>query len=84
MEEWELSVSPEEIGEVLTVDGEIASVGGLAHAQYGEILLFPSGVKGMVIRRPSRVQSYTSDPAWSRKPLRRASSCSQWRGTLRW
>ncbi len=48
VEEWELSVSPEEIGEVLTVDGEIASVGGLAHAQYGEILLFPSGVKGMV------------------------------------
>ena len=48
VEEWELSVSPEEIGEVLTVDGEIASVGGLAHAQYGEILVFEGGVKGMV------------------------------------
>ena len=48
-EDWSLAVIPEEIGEVLTVDGEIASVGGLAHAQYGEILLFPSGVKGMVM-----------------------------------
>ena len=48
VEEWELTVAPEEIGEVLTVDGEIAVVDGLFHAQYGEILLFSSGVKGMV------------------------------------
>ena len=48
VEEWELTVAPEEIGEVLTVDNEIATVGGLDHAQYGEILLFDSGVKGMV------------------------------------
>ena len=46
--DWELSVVPEEIGEVLTVDGEIATVGGLEHAQYGEILVFASGIKGMV------------------------------------
>ena len=46
--DWTLSVMPEEIGEVLTVDGEIATVGGLEHAQYGEILVFDSGVKGMV------------------------------------
>ncbi len=45
---WELSIIPEEIGEVLTVDGEIATVSGLEHAQYGEILVFASGVKGMV------------------------------------
>ena len=48
VEEWEPLPAPEEIGEVLTVDGDIATVGGLAHAQYGEILVFSSGVKGMV------------------------------------
>ena len=46
--DWTLAIVPEEIGEVLTVDGEIATVGGLEHAQYGEILVFASGVKGMV------------------------------------
>ena len=48
VEEWTLSVVPEEIGHVLTVDSEIATVDGLEHAQYGEILLFAGGVKGMV------------------------------------
>ena len=46
--DWHLSVVPEEIGQVLTVDSAIATVGGLEHAQYGEILVFASGVKGMV------------------------------------
>ena len=48
VEDWAVSVSAEEIGEVVTVDGEIATVKGLDHVQYGEILLFSSGVKGMV------------------------------------
>ena len=48
VDEWEAAVAPEEIGEVLSVDGEIAVVSGLRHAKYGEILLFQSGVKGMV------------------------------------
>ena len=48
VEDWALGAVPEEIGEVLTVDGEIAVVGGLVHAQYGEILLFEGGIKGMV------------------------------------
>ena len=48
VEEWEPSPTPEEIGEVLTVDSDIATVGGLAHAQYGEILVFEGGVKGMI------------------------------------
>ena len=47
--DWSLAVVPEEIGQVLTVDSEIATVGGLEHAQYGEILLFSSGVRGMVM-----------------------------------
>ena len=48
VEEWNLAATPEEIGEVLTVDSEVATVSGLDHAQYGEILIFSSGVKGMV------------------------------------
>ncbi len=48
VEEWEPFPAPEEIGEVLTVDNDIATVSGLAHAQYGEILVFSGGVKGMV------------------------------------
>ena len=48
VEDWHLAVMPEEIGHVLTVDSEIATVSGLEHAQYGEILLFTSGIKGMV------------------------------------
>ena len=48
VEDWSLAVVPEEIGTVLTVDSEIATVDGLEHAQYGEILLFSGGIKGMV------------------------------------
>ena len=48
VEEWEPFPAPEEIGEVLTVDSDIATVNGLTHAQYGEILVFEGGVKGMV------------------------------------
>ena len=48
VDSWELSATPEEIGTVITVDSEIATVTGLDHAQYGEILVFSSGVKGMV------------------------------------
>ena len=47
--EWSPAVIPEEIGQVLTVDSEIVTVGDLEHAQYGEILLFDAGVKGMVM-----------------------------------
>ena len=45
---WTPSVAPEEIGTVVTAGDEIATVSGLAHAQYGEILQFSSGLKGMV------------------------------------
>jgi len=48
VEDWTVAVTPEEIGEVVTVDGEIAVVRGLDHVQYGEILVFAGGVKGMV------------------------------------
>ena len=45
---WTPSVAPEEIGTVVTAGDEIATVSGLAHAQYGEILQLSSGLKGMV------------------------------------
>ena len=48
LENWSPDVSPEELGQVLTVGDEIATVSGLEHAAYGEILVFSSGVKGMV------------------------------------
>ena len=53
---WTPSVAPEEIGTVVTAGDEIATVSGLEHAAYGEILQFSSGVKGMVQDlRPDRV-----------------------------
>lgn len=47
--------SGEEVGTVLTVGDGIAVIHGLNHAMYGEIVVFESGVKGMVqdIRRDS-------------------------------
>ena len=48
VEDWTVAVIPEEIGEVTAVDGEIATVKSLDHVQYGEILVFAGGVKGMV------------------------------------
>ena len=53
---WQPEVTPEEVGSVLTVGDEIATVSGLENAAYGEILRFASGVKGMVQDlRPDRV-----------------------------
>lgn len=48
VENWTPATAAEETGRVLTVGDEIATVGGLEHAEYGEILLFESGIRGMV------------------------------------
>ena len=48
MTNWTPEVSAQEVGQVLTVGDGIATVAGLERAVYGEILLFSSGVKGMV------------------------------------
>ena len=45
---WTPEAMAEQVGEVLTVGDGIATVGGLDHATYGEILLFADGVRGMV------------------------------------
>ena len=48
MTNWTPEVLPEEVGQVLTVGDGIATVSGLDHAAYGEILVFAGGIKGMV------------------------------------
>ena len=53
IEEFELEAQDKEVGAVTWVGDGIANVEGIDHAMYGEIVLFDSGVKGMVqdIRR---------------------------------
>ncbi|MCR5754101.1 MAG: F0F1 ATP synthase subunit alpha [Acetatifactor sp.] len=53
IDEFELEARDKEIGIVSWVGDGIANVDGLDHAVYGEIVIFDSGVKGMVqdIRR---------------------------------
>ena len=47
IETWDPATAPQETGTVLTVGDEIATVSGLKNVRYGEILLFPGGIKGM-------------------------------------
>ncbi len=55
IDSWNVETLPAEEGKVLTVGDGIVVVEGLSKAVYGEILVFESGVKGMVqdIRRDS-------------------------------
>lgn len=46
---WRPSVIPQETGTVLSVGDGIAKLAGPENATYGEILVFSSGVKGMVL-----------------------------------
>ncbi|MBQ7900761.1 MAG: F0F1 ATP synthase subunit alpha [Clostridia bacterium] len=48
VKEWTPQAISQEIGEVITVGDGIATVSGLEGAAYGEILIFSSGVRGMV------------------------------------
>ncbi|MCD8365056.1 MAG: F0F1 ATP synthase subunit alpha [Clostridiales bacterium] len=45
---WMPDPVEENVGEVLTVGDGIATVSGLEYAEYGEILIFSSGIRGMV------------------------------------
>lgn len=45
---WTPEAMAEEVGEVIFAGDGIAEVSGLQNAEYGEILLFSSGVRGMV------------------------------------
>ena len=48
LENWQPTAVAEEIGKVVSVGDGIARVDGLDNATYGEILIFESGIKGMV------------------------------------
>ena len=48
IEDWTPEALAEETGTVLSVGDGIVSAEGLAHVQYGEIVVFDCGVKGMV------------------------------------
>ena len=48
IEEWTPEALAEETGKVLSVGDGIGAAEGLAHVQYGEIVVFDCGVKGMV------------------------------------
>lgn len=48
LESWTPHILPEESGEVLSVGDGIARVSGLPGVKYGEILVFSSGICGMV------------------------------------
>ena len=47
--DFEPAPHADEVGTVLTVGDGIATVSGLAGAEYGEILLFDGGLKGMIL-----------------------------------
>lgn len=55
VKEYDFEVSDDEIGTVVSVGDGIASIHGLDHVMYGEIVQFDSGIKGMVqdIKRSS-------------------------------
>lgn len=48
IEEHGFDTESEEIGTVITVGDGIASIEGIEHAMYGEIVVFDCGIKGMV------------------------------------
>ena len=49
LEDWEAKALPSEKGTVITVGDGIAHISGLENAEYGEILLFECGIRGMVL-----------------------------------
>jgi len=49
VENFTLYVKGEEVGEVISVGDGVAFVSGLPNAAYGEILMFESGVKGLIL-----------------------------------
>ncbi|MDD7281232.1 F0F1 ATP synthase subunit alpha [Floccifex sp.] len=48
LENWTPTVMANQVGHVLSVGDGIATVSGLQKAEYGEILIFTNGIRGMV------------------------------------
>ncbi len=57
VEDFRLAVESQEVGTVISVGDGIASIDGIDHAAYGEIVIFDSGVKGMI----QNVREHTLD-----------------------
>ncbi len=49
LQDWEVKALPSERGTVVTVGDGIARISGLENAEYGEILVFDCGLRGMVL-----------------------------------
>ena len=71
IENFDTMSKDSEVGTVVSVGDGIATIYGIDHAMYGEIITFETGLKGSdvsfseVIRRSVRVRKY---PAQERKP----------------
>ena len=48
IENYEIESREHEVGTVIWVGDGIATIYGMEHAMYGEIVIFENGVKGMV------------------------------------
>lgn len=48
IKDFDIKLNGEDVGEVVKVGDSIATIVGLDHAMYGEIVVFDNGVKGMV------------------------------------
>lgn len=48
-QEWKPKSEAKEVGNIIYVGDGIAKISGLEHVQYNEIVIFSSGVKGMVL-----------------------------------
>lgn len=48
VKDYEFETSGEEVGKVISVGDGIARIYGLEHVQYGEVVVFECGIKGMV------------------------------------
>ena len=48
IENYDMVSGGQEVGEVIWVGDGIATIYGIEHAMYGEIVIFENGVKGMV------------------------------------
>ena len=51
------SVKTAKVGTVVTVGDGIATIYGIDHAMYGEIVTFENGLKGMVTGYPRKTRS---------------------------
>ena len=62
IENFDFDTESRETGEVIYVGDGIATIYGIDHAMYGEIVVFDNGVKGMVFEFTIGGKGYISGP----------------------